>query len=494
MKIAEVTDKTGVSKELTHHYLRQGLLPKSPSRARYSEQQIRLLRQIRTLREDHHLPLEVIRGVFEFFDFEPRRIEALTHADSLARRMTRLAKTGEMLSAKVLSADALIHQAGISSERLAEYVEARLVEPVSVEGRDQYSTYDVKVITLCEQGAQLGMPFDSLRTIGSYVRVAFELEHPVLLDMTSDPELAPERLLGNVIARLEVITSFIQSLLQSRISHQLREPVAPEAHRRDSLDGVIYRPSASFLRLHQLDRLTEDVQRALTDHPEDREHWVHAARVLAHTGRYNEAAFFLEQALERWPADPAIRARYGRALLLSGQPRRAATVLAQADGEPLTLLYRVLTRFVGPQEEREYAPDPAVSVELIKRALADGQPRPRAEQLEIHLLAGWLLTALPRAFHDPAQGFALLSQTLDALERRVTDDALPGLHERLLINAAYLTCEALERCRPAASKDPAAAAAPATPERLRSLICRLDPGCAFAETVYLQAPQQRTDP
>ena len=89
MKIAEVTDKTGVSKELIHHYLRQGLLPKSPSRAQYSEQQIRLLTQIRTLREEHHLPLEVIRGVFAFFGFEPRRIEALSHADSLSRRMTR---------------------------------------------------------------------------------------------------------------------------------------------------------------------------------------------------------------------------------------------------------------------------------------------------------------------------------------------------------------------------------------------------------------------
>ena len=60
-RISAVVRHTGISKELVHHYIRQGLLPKSESRARYSEQQVRLLQQVRTLREDHNLPLELIR-------------------------------------------------------------------------------------------------------------------------------------------------------------------------------------------------------------------------------------------------------------------------------------------------------------------------------------------------------------------------------------------------------------------------------------------------
>ena len=67
--IREVAADTGLSRELIHHYLRQGLLPRSRGRAKYSEQQVRLLQLIKKLREDHRLPLEVIRSVFQFFDF-----------------------------------------------------------------------------------------------------------------------------------------------------------------------------------------------------------------------------------------------------------------------------------------------------------------------------------------------------------------------------------------------------------------------------------------
>ena len=63
MRISEVSERTGISRELIHHYLRQGLLPKPETRAQYSEEQVRLLQQIKVLREQHHLPLEIIRGM-----------------------------------------------------------------------------------------------------------------------------------------------------------------------------------------------------------------------------------------------------------------------------------------------------------------------------------------------------------------------------------------------------------------------------------------------
>lgn len=483
MKIAEVSLKTGVSRELIHHYLRQGLLPKSTSRARYSEQQIRLLRQIKTLREDHHLPLEIIRGVFDYFDFEPGHIEALTEADSLSRRMTRLANAGDVLSNRTVTTEQLLRQVQITAERLDEYVEARLVSPMRTDNTERYSVYDAKVISLCEHGIRMGMPFESLRTVGSYVRVAYELEHPDLLYLAPDPDAGPNRLMGEVIARLEVITSFIQSLLQSLLSRHVLDFHAPPG-RQESLDAVIYRPSPSFLRRHQLDRHQEEAAQLLSESPGEADGWLSTAQLLIHAGRYNEAVFFLEKGLERLEDGSVLGPPYGRALLLAGHHAKAAEQLARYSDEPLCAVYRVLLRYAAADtaEALDVQPPDAVHcVRLLDEALARVQDVPAETRYEVQLLAGWLLTALPKAFRDADRGLALLVETLAALQADATAGAgLPGLRERHLINAAFLLFDAQAHHAPAVGADRPSA------EALRTLVCRLDPGCAFAEAVYLQ--------
>lgn len=485
MKIAEVSDKTGVSKELIHHYLRQGLLPKSTSRAQYSEQQIRLLQQIKTLRDDHHLPLDVIRGVFDYFSFEPGHIEALTEADSLSRRMTRLANAQDVLSSRTVTTEELLRQVQITAERLDEYVEARLVSPVRSDDTDRYSAYDAKVISLCEHGIRLGMPFESLRTVASYVRVAYELEHADLLYLAPDPDAHPDRLMGEVIARLEVITSFIQSLLQSLLSRHVLDFHKPG--RQDSTDGVLYRPSPSFLRRHRLDRHPEDAAQHLSDSPGEAGGWLSTARLLVHAGRYNEAVFFLEKGLERLADGSALRPLYGQALLLAGHRDRAAIQLVRCSDDPLCGVFSVLLRYAGDSTDGARAanlPDAAHCVRLLNDALAGVEDRPTDQRYEVRLLAGWLLTALPKAFRDVDRGIALLTETLTALQADNTAGAgLPGLRERYLINTAFLLFDAQTHHPPAAGADPADCV---SAEDLRTLVCRLDPGCAFADAIYLQ--------
>jgi len=486
MKISEVSDKTGVSRELIHHYLRQGLLPRSTSRAQYSEQQIRLLQQIKTLRDDHHLPLDVIRGVFDYFGFEPGHIEALTEADSLSRRMTRLANAEDVLSNRIVTTEQLLRQVQITAERLDEYVEARLVSPVRSDNTDRYSAYDAKVISLCEHGIRLGMPFESLRTVASYVRVAYELEHPDLLYLAPDPDADPDRLMGEVIARLEVITSFIQSLLQSLLSRHVLDFHNPPG-RQESADGVIYRPSPSFLRRHRLDRHQEDAAQHLSDSPGEAAGWLSTARLLVHAGRYNEAVFFLEKGLERLADASALRPLYGQALLLAGHRDRAATQLVRCSDDPLCAVFRVLLRYAGDSTAGTRAvnlPDAAHCVRLLNEALAGIQDRPADQRYEVRLLSGWLFTALPKAFRDADRGIALLTETLAALQADDTAGSeLPGLRERYLINTAFLLFDAQTHHPPAAGADPVDRA---SAEDLRTLVCRLDPGCAFADAIYLQ--------
>lgn len=66
-RIAEVVRRSGVSKETIHYYLREGLLPlpekTSRNAALYGDEHLRRLSLIRSLREEHLLPLKAIKGL-----------------------------------------------------------------------------------------------------------------------------------------------------------------------------------------------------------------------------------------------------------------------------------------------------------------------------------------------------------------------------------------------------------------------------------------------
>ena len=495
MRIREVVKETGVTKELIHHYLRQRILPKSASRACYSDRQVRLLNQIKKLREDHHLPLHIIRRVFEFFKFNPVHLESLTLGDSLSKRMTRLAEGGEILSTETLSSDDLLARSAVSTERLGDYVQAKLVQPVAENGRERFSVHDATTIALCERGVELGIPFESFRTIASYVRVAFELEQSTLFEVPREPGGDEESILGEVFIRREVITRFVQNLLETLISHRVRDVIALGLQEGTSLDGVVYRPSPIFIRRHALDGRTEAAQEALCASPDKVGRWLNTGLLMLHVGRYREAAFFLEQALERWPSNAAVRGLYGRALILSGQADRGCKVLEQAgeasgpDGPgTIYLALSMFARFGGGSGAEAMVSNSVRLIGLIEGALTVAEGARPADRLEAHMLAGWLLTALPLGLRDEEQGLRLLAETLEELqameEGGLAGEEMQGLWERYLINTAYLLFDSMNRCESGSAVKGPAGSLPSA-EELRILIYRLDPGCAFAEKVFL---------
>jgi len=495
MRIREVVKETGVAKELIHHYLRQKLLPKSTSRARYTDRQVRLLHQIKKLREDHHLPLHIIRRVFEFFKFDPAHLESLTLGDSLGKRMTRLAQGGDILSTETLSSDDLLARSAVSTERLADYVQAKLVQPVAENGRERFSVHDATTIALCERGVELGIPFESFRTIASYVRVAFELEQSTLFEVPRAPGTDEESILGEVFVRREVVNRFIQNLLEALISHRVRDVIALGLQEGASLDGIIYRPSPIFVRHHALDGRTEAAQEALCASPEAAGLWLSTGRLMLHAGRYHEAAFFLEQTLERWPSAAAVRGLYGRALILSGQADRGCKVLEQVGGEPgqdgpgtIFLALSMFARFGGGAGADALVSNSVRLLGLLDEALIAAQYSRPAERFEVQMLAGWILTALPAGLRDEERGMMMLAETLEELieleEGALAGEEMPGLRERYLINTAYLLFDSMNRCESGPTGKEGAGSLPSA-EDLKSLIYRLDPGCAFAEKVFL---------
>ncbi len=497
-RISEVVQQTGLSKELVHHYIRQGLLPKSTARARYTEQQVRLLRQIRALREEHHLPLEVIRRLFAIFEFDPAHIEALTLSDSLTKRITEFAERGDLLSARTLSADELAQEAGVSTERLAELVRARLVEPLEVHGEQRFSVYDVKVLALCERGVEQGVAFEAFRTIASYVRIGFDLAHSVFFDVSPAIEIDAERVLAELFVRRELAGSFVQNVLMAL--SQLRFMGMLDQPRRQPVmvAQLVYQPSALFVRAHGLGEQIERAHEAVRRHPDDPEQKLHASELLLHAGRYDEAAFFLADSLERRPEDDGLRSAFGRASVLIGNldqgERELERVVAGKSPDATAMVLLALLQYSRAHADRHpetLIRDAVPLVKKVDRALQIAADQGGRVAVEARMLSGWLLAALPRAFPAHARGLALLAQVVDELRADESGAAdLPGMHQRHLINGAYLLFDTLRRQGPATEE--ASTVALPTVGELQALICRLDPACAFASTSFL-AETELTD-
>lgn len=497
-RIRTVVRETGVSKELVHHYLRQGLLPRPQDRALYDDQQVRLLRQIRLLREDHHLPLETIRDLFESFDFDPARIESLTLCDSLGKRISRFATQGELLSPETMTAEELVASVGISRERLAEYVESRMVIPDVVDGEERFSVYDANVIALAERGGALGVTFEWFRTIASYVRVAFDLAHTAFYGSPAPVEADPDRALADFFVRREVGDSFVLNVLHSLTHSRMRDLLEQPRPWRElgGLENVVYRPSPSFIARHELRRHVDEARRLLGDAPEEVELWRRVSDLLLHTGSYDEAAFFIQEGLEKWPDDPSLRFAHGKVLVLAGEPDRGRQELARAtelgSTDPRGPAYDALALLARSSEHERpetVIVDSAPIVDMAEKALRIASRRDDWRAVEARMLCGWMLASLPPLFKWEERGVRLLADTWRRLADSDPGDWLPGLHERLTINAAYLLFDCQTRGIDAQAHTETTELP--DPDDLRTAICRLDPQSAFAETAFLCQSTQR---
>ncbi|MBI2565995.1 MAG: MerR family transcriptional regulator [Candidatus Schekmanbacteria bacterium] len=500
-RISDLVAATGLSKEIIHHYLRADLLPRSPDRGRYSGRQVRLLRLIRKLREEHGLALETIRALFGIFSFDPDKLEPLVLGDSLAARMTRLAESGHLQPQERLSAQELATAAGVGPERITEYLAGRLICPRHDDsGGVRFSRYDANIIQLCEYGQRLGMPYESFQTISSFIRIAFELEHAIFLRVRRHPGMGATDVLAAFFTQREIASSFIDNVLQSLIHGRLRDILEHRAPAVQRLDDVLYCPSPLFRQRYGLEEAGRQARERVGAEPANREAWRHLGAILLHGGQYREATFFLERAHQQWPDDGAIRLDFARAVILAGDRERARLLLAPAstDGAaavrlPLAATYLALAMLAElPAEDGGCGRlQTAIDASALLEAAAAAPVRPEdAEDAERCMLCGWLLTALPPLFRRAGPGSRLLAETLDRLQRLSVPPPgwLPGQRERYLINCSYLLFDVLERCH-AQGPD----LAPVAEESLRTTICRLDPGCRFAQVVFLAGHRTSTE-
>lgn len=487
-KISVLAERSGVSKELIHHYLREGLLPRPRARARYEGIHLRLLQSIKRLREERFLPLPVIREILSFNDFDPDQVELLflSGADPTGA-------SGNLPDDVAMSADELRARTKVTAEQLEAYIGLGLLRPSGTAKSPHFHRHDLNLVSLLARGTEMGIALEAFRTVRSYVELAFELEQDIFLP----PELA-RRDLGDLArefaARKEVVTGFVVNVLHGLVNGLLYGFLDDAVRRATAVDESVYQPSAAFVRKHGLDEQVERLRERLGRQSKDIGLLRRLTRLLTLCGRYREAIFVGDQARAVDPRDREIARLLGRALVLHGETARGMAVLESIeDPDPVALAYLAAAQF--SELAAAGGVEPALKgaqlvVQRVGEAVDAAEGLARADGVEVQLVAGWILTSLTGARHLQAKGVTLLEQAFEACDSRADEPFEPAfLRLRGRITGAFL----LHQASPCWRLDPADAEA--RKEGLRTEVFCIDPASEMARRLFLEpSTTQRVRP
>jgi len=145
MKLRELVNKTGVSKETIQFYLREGVLPKPRKRgkgqAEYGEHYTDLLDLIKDLQENHFLPLAVIKRVI-------KKLKSVSASEEHYFRMQSefFSPVGYLLSQQEVEGDdQFLELTGLGKKWLARAREWGLITPEDRNGANIFSSEDVAI-------------------------------------------------------------------------------------------------------------------------------------------------------------------------------------------------------------------------------------------------------------------------------------------------------------------------------------------------------------
>lgn len=153
-RIDELAQRSGVPSRTIRFYNTQGLLPAPLMRGRvayYEQEHVVVLRIIRELKEQQHLPLEIIKNLL---DIRTRHGDVQLNL-ALKQRFTRgLSNTDEQR----LSKEDLAMRCNVTSEYVNDLTQQELLFPQEIDGASVYTSEDVQLLELYQHFEQLGLP------------------------------------------------------------------------------------------------------------------------------------------------------------------------------------------------------------------------------------------------------------------------------------------------------------------------------------------------
>jgi len=149
----ELVEATGVAKSTILHYVNEGLLPEpiktSPNMAYYHPDSIERVRFIKTMQNNHHLPLAKIRSLLEWRD----------QGQDVTLRLELVQGIFGASDGPFLDRAGFCEATGLTRDQLEELLRAKLLLPLN---SDRFDREDVAMGVIYANGLGLGMNVDEM--------------------------------------------------------------------------------------------------------------------------------------------------------------------------------------------------------------------------------------------------------------------------------------------------------------------------------------------
>lgn len=215
MKIKELVQRSRVSKETVHYYIREGLLPKPRKRGRniaeYDGSYVERIRMIKELQDNYFLPLAVIKNILKYRKKSPEGQSFL----SLRREYFR--PVDQLLPGEISGEEAFRKATGLGRRWLVKMEEWGIISPELREGQKVYSQDDITLGKLVVQmdeigiGVKDGFDAEALKHYRDMFREIVVMSHRYFIEATLG-KLSPEEFSKRIVKGREIMSAFFYHL------------------------------------------------------------------------------------------------------------------------------------------------------------------------------------------------------------------------------------------------------------------------------------------
>ena len=229
LKIRNLVQHTGVSKETVHFYIREGLLPKPLKRGRniaeYDDSYVERIRFIKELQDRHFLPLAVIKNILK------KQKNSSEWQSLLNLRKEYFRPIDQFLPNEVAGEELFLKATGLGKKWLVKMEEWEIITPEVRNGQKVYSQDDITLGKLIVEmdsiglGAVEGFDPEALKRYRDKFREIVIASHKHYIEVALG-KLIPEEFSKRVIRGREIMSIFFYHLYRKLSREEYRKILA----------------------------------------------------------------------------------------------------------------------------------------------------------------------------------------------------------------------------------------------------------------------------
>ena len=225
MKIRDLVQRTQVSKETVHYYIREGLLPKPRKRGKniadYEDSHVEAIRLIKELQDRYFLPLAVIKNILK------RQRKSSEGKSLLSLRREYFQPVDQLLPHEIDGEEAFRKATGLGRSWLAKMEEWGIINPEARSGRKIYSQDDItlgKLVVEMDEigiGVKDGFDAEALKHYRDMFREIVVMSHKYYFEATLG-KLSPEEFSQRIVQGREIMSAFFYHLYRKLSREEYR--------------------------------------------------------------------------------------------------------------------------------------------------------------------------------------------------------------------------------------------------------------------------------